>query len=491
MGVLGYSSFLVELSTMRGSHERRERLPFTIETTAPLPGKPIKRQWDFISSDCRAIKLICPRRVGKTVGIVKRTGKKSWEQAGRRTLYINHTLGNAKRQFFDPPGEASALGLLGTLDSHGIGYAANNTEVFVELENGSFVQGVGCDNMGEVKKKLGFYWHEIIIDEIQEYADELIDLLVKKTLAPTLIQTRGTLILSGTQPEVHAGLWWDTINNADYETFTWHMLDNPLITREAIIEEMGKAGFVVNFEEPEKNHPIVQREVFCIAAVDTSALMYEYLIGRNDWPAGGVPIADVSGQGKWRYSMGVDIGGAEEGNDKDACAVLGWRMDDPLHQIYEVEGWEEGQLDSEEFFARLFETFKRWQPMQALCGDTGGASKALKALSKRINGLEVTPKPSDLSFSQRLLNDDLRAGRMKLNPDGAIVKALKIAKRGHHEPDIAAASRYAHNGALHFLAKEPAKKEESYAEYLERNIRDRHRRQQAGLRGMWGAHARR
>jgi hypothetical protein len=449
---------------------RAQVIPFTVETTAPLPGQPIKRQWEFIQSTATAIKLLCPRRVGKTVGVVKRVCAKSWEQPGRRTLYINHTLGNAKKQFFDPPGEAAPLGLLGTLDSHGIGYTADRTNVSAELENGSYVQGVGCDKISEVRKKLGFYWHEIIIDEIQEYAEDLLDLLVRRALAPTMIQTRGTLILSGTQPEIHAGFWWDTINNAEYELFTWQMLDNPKITKQAIFNEMKKAGFTVNFDEPEKNHPIVQREVFCIAAIDPNVLMYEYeagrdgATGRNEWPAGGVP--DVDKPEVWRYAMGVDIGGVNPGNDSDGIVIWGWMVDDPTQSLYERASYRWGEntkdrLDIMEFCNRVLELHAAWSPMVAGCIDTGGAGavKAISWIAKRMKGLKLSPKPTSVDLSQRAFNDELRSGRARINPSGPLATALKVARKGRHEPDVAAAGRYGHHCVYNYLSKERKKPE--------------------------------
>jgi hypothetical protein len=478
----------IKSAARAGQNAKREVVPFTIESTAPLPGRPIRRQWEFVSTTAGAIKLICPRRSGKTVSVVKRTCKHSWEQPGRRTLYINHTLGNAKRQFFDPPGEAAQLGLLGTFDAHGIGYSANSTEVFCELDNGSFVQGVGCDNLGEVRKKLGFYWHEVIIDEIQEYAEELLDLLIRKALAPTLIQTHGTLVLSGTPPYVLDGLWYDVLIGRggfeDYEEFRWAMLDNPCITKDGIAKEMAKAGFVVDFDDPKNNHPIVQREVFGLIVKDPSQMVYEYEEGRNDIPASGIPMLDAK---TWVYAIGIDVGGVTEENDEDAIVVLGWRTDDPKHELFERESWT-GRGDSEEFADRVVSTIARWRPIVAKCGDTGGGgNKAMATISKRARGIEFTPKPTSVELSQRLVNDELRSGRLKLNPNGEVAKAAKTARKGKHEPDAMASCRYAHHCVANYLAREPVKKTETYEQYLDRNIRERQRRKQSGTRGYWRA----
>lgn len=471
--------------------DRTEVIPFTAENTAPL-GRPIAQQWAMICCDDTAIEVDCSRQCGKTCGIVQRVAKRSWEHPGRRTLYINHTRGNAKRQFFDPPGEMASLGLLGTLDRHGVGYAANATEVFVELDNGSFVQAIGCDDMGAVKTKLGYNWHEVIIDEVQEYSEELLDLLIKKTLAPTLIKTHGTLMLAGTPPQVLSGFWHDVIKTSiekseesGYTRFHWTMLDNPVMTRESIVETMGKAGFVVDFDDPTNNHPIVQREIFGLLVADTTALQYEYAEGRNDIPSEGIANLDAR---TWCYSIGIDFGGVTEAHDNDSIVVLGWRTDDPKHEIVERDSYE-GREDSELFCARIEQAVMRWRPLAAVCADpAGGGTKAMAVVSKHVKGLELTPKPASVALSQRLVNDDLRSGRMKLDPNGCVAKAAKTAQKGKHEPDPLAATRYAHHAAHHYLAREPKKNtEETYDEYLRRNIIERTKRRQQGLVGRWNA----
>jgi hypothetical protein len=184
--------------------------------------------------------------------------------------------------------------------------------------------------------------------------------------------------------------------------------------------------------------------------------------------------------------MGVDIGGAEDRNDSDAIVVFGWRMDDPTRKIYERHSWK-GHGDSDEFCARVLNTFRQWQPMQSLCIDTAGAGagKMIEAMRPRFGGLETTPKPTSVDVSTRLVNDELRSRRMRLDPNGEIAKAAKTCRKGKHEDDVMAAVRYAFHGAVNWLAKETTKKEESYAEYLERNIKERQRRRQAGIRGIW------
>ena len=441
----------------RTKPNRSRVIPFTAETTTPKPGVVFTSQWGLITCVLLAICLLCSRRAGKTAGLVYRTAKLSWENPGRRTLYIHHTLENGRNQFFRATSAGGAnpeVALLDVLDKHGIAYEEDNVNVNVTLENGAFVQIVGCDNLAQVRKKLGYHWDEVIVDEAQDFDHDLLDLLIKKTLLPTLIDTMGTLIMSGTPADVEAGLWFETINNPRFAHLQWTMMENPIISMEAIVESMGKAGYTIDFANPRNNDPLVQREVFGLQVVDHRDLIHPYSDEKNAYPITGIPELESK---TWRYAMGIDIGGAEEGNDRDAVVILGWRMDDPKHQIYEREAWEERQLDSEEFCERVVATYFAWHPMMSVCGDTGGAgaNKDLAWMSKRMAGMEFTPKPTSVDLSTRMLNDELRSGRMKVDPKGLIARDAKLCTRkSKYHSDVMPAARYALHGAFNWLAKE-------------------------------------
>lgn len=433
---------------------RSHVVPFTPEFCGP-DGKPFPEQWNLITCSSLAIALLCARRAGKTAGLVYRVAKRSWEEPGRRTLYIHHTLSNATSQFFKAtsPGEVA---LLDVLDQHGIKYQARfSPDVCVKFENGSFVQVVGCDNIAQVRKKLGFGWDEVIVDEAQDHDHVLLETLIKKTILPTLIDSMGALVIAGTPPNVEAGLWFETLNNPRYTHIRWPQFANPVITREAVVESMGKAGYVIDFENPDNNDPLIQREIFGLIKFDPRDLLYPFDLERNSWPLTGIPALDSN---TWLYSMGIDIGGANEGNDRDAVVVLGWRRDDGSKKIYVREEWEEHEFDSEEFCTRLVETYRRWRPMVSVCGDTGGAgaNKALKRFSTRAGYIEFEPKPTSVDLSTRLLNDELRSGRMQVDRNGLVARDVKLcSKKGSYHSDIMASLRYAHHGARNWASKNP------------------------------------
>jgi hypothetical protein len=415
-------------------------------------------QWEATSDERNLQVWDCSRRAGKTSAVILRTVKRSSERPGWRTLIIHHTRELGKQQVYEtgePAGPGQNPGIRELLKSHGIPEAHHDlTALNVRLANGSFVQVVGCDDAKDVGKKLGFRWNDIIIIETQEFDDAILERLVDKTILPTLIDRGGSLTLEGTPADVEEGVWFKLKTDSSLKEdgyHHWTLLENPFIDRENIVKIYSKRGFTIDFANPLNNAIIVQREIFGLQVVDPAKLTYEYLTGRNDWPVAGPPLIDSPA---WCYSIGVDVGGVDEENDEDAIVVWGWLKNDPEHNIFERESWK-GRGDSEAFMARVVDSYHRWHPMMAACLDTGGAgaNKMLPVLARHMDGLLFTPKPSSVETSQRLLNDDLRSGRMKINPLGELAKGFKLSLKDKHEPDIAAAARYAHHGAYHFLAK--------------------------------------
>ena len=454
-------------------------------------------QWQFIQAESRAICLMCSRRAAKTYGVRLRTVKRSSEQPGWRTLIIHHTRILGKQQIYET-GDPRNPGIREIMESHHIPEAHHDsTELNITFGNGSFVQVVGCDDKNEVGKKLGFLWNDIVLIECQEFDDEMLRRLVDKTILPTLIDRGGSLTLEGTPADVEAGLWYEAVMGDQWDRLgaapglpAWTLLDNPFIDRDEIVNTMKIRGYEIDFANPERNDYLIQREIFGRQVTDPSKLLYAYAKGRNDWPVTGVPfLTDARGLfplTTWRFAMGIDIGGAREGNDKDACVVLGWRIDDGTHAIWERESWEDRQ-DSEAFCRRVLETFKRWQPMQSICADTGGAGavKMLEWLKPRLMGLDFTPKPTSVDVSERMLNDEFRSGRLRVNPLGLIARDAKICTNPEtYHSDVMPATRYAFHGAYSWLSKEKPKPKSIDAE-LERLRIARFLQQEKDARRPW------
>jgi hypothetical protein len=403
-------------------------------------------QWGFITNSARFLLLMCSRRSGKTDGAIRKTERHCVMVPGFRVLYIGHVHLNSKLQFFLP--------LLDLFDKHKVAYEANRSDLICTLGNGSFIRAVGCDKISEIRKKLGDKWDYIIIDETQDFEDELLRTLIDKALLATLIDKGGRMIVMGTPPVTEAGLFYELWTESEWDKLNWNMLANPYINAaKEIAEVYGPRGIG-------PGHPIYQREVLGLIAIDPDALVFCYSPERNRL----VPeaLATVDDRTVWRFSMGIDLGLS----DCDAIVVLGWRKDDPAHNLYLCYEWQQNHLDVDELAKVFIAAHKKWHPV-AVIGDTGGhgATKVLETLKNRMGGIEMLPKPSSLLDSIALVNDEGRTGRLKV-PDKSICAhdfRKTVWKTGKHgveisstfHSDVLAALRYAVVAAQHYKGKAP------------------------------------
>jgi hypothetical protein len=428
-------------------------VPFTVETTGSF-----ERQWGYVEDRSKAIALLCSRRSGKTEGTDVKTCKRNTESKGRKVLYIHHTLKLAKRQFYKK--------VIKKLTAHKVPFERNDSELLIQWANGSMLLCIGCSDIGDVGKARGDDWDEIILDEIQEFNDEVLKELLDETILPTMFDHGGTITAQGTPPDVHAGVWWDIINNPVWSQRVWTLLDNPYITKQNIVDTMALRGFVINFDDPTKNDPIVQREVFGLLAIDPSKLVYIYDAAKNALPVDGKRIDGENdkwcecyaegrpdpGSDQWRFVLGLDLGLS----DCDAICVLGWRMDDPTHKLYECYSWKANHQDVDALSTVLRAAYVKWRPT-CLVGDNGGhgASKVLATYAERL-GVTFELKPASVPDSVALVNDDYRTGRLQIMPNGILAEeSAKVAwdaKRkkfsSAFHSDITEAARYAHHAAV-------------------------------------------
>lgn len=431
------------------------------------PGRPFPKQWAAVN--CNALRMVnwSGRRASKTGTSILRTAKRNTEQPGRRVLYVHQTALNAQLQFFDP--------LLELLTRHSIPFTADHGDLLCYWSNGSFLRAMGCDNIGEVKTKVGDGWDEIIIDEMQDYADPVIRLLIDKAAIPTLIDNNGSLLCQGTPPVTKAGFWYELIAKSGFFRLNWNLFDNPYIGHDALgaYKDRGIGP----------DHPIYKREVLGQIFVDPNAIVFEYESPRNDMPAAKMQVApwkyvNVDGvewpekyrpepnHPAWRYGMGMDLGFS----DNDAIVVLGWRMDDPLRRLYEVWSWQENHLDYMKLAAVFRLAVDRYHP-QRICVDTGGhgARKIMESLKAAFSMYTYIMKPASVLDSIALVNDEFRTSRLLVDPDGLIAHdaGLVVWVEGKHNveisetfhSDIMAALRYAHSCCYHYQAEAPAQPE--------------------------------
>jgi hypothetical protein len=444
-------------------------------------------QWRYVGpGGSRFNAVACSKRAGKSRGAVRKAARILLEKPGARVCYITLIRRNARKYFFAP--------LFDLLSDKRVAVNPNASDLTMELGNGSFAQCFGCSDSSEVQTVFGDQWDLAIIDEAQSFRDEVIEELVERALMPALRDRHGGLDLLGTPaPCGPAGYFYGVYAGKGFERHHWTIFENPWIETDAELDAL----LIDRGITPE--HAVYKREYLGEFVVDPDSLVFEYLAGRNDLEDGFRPDPDDEKTWKeWRCSMGVDLGFS----DRDAINVMAWKPTDEKHRLVEGWTWQKNHLDIDELAKVFVAAVERWRPVR-IVGDTGGhgAVKCIKSLEARMgHAVLIEAKPSSVVDSIALMNDDLRTGRMLWDPRGILVadakletwepgqKKVKVSSAFHS--DALPACRYAHSCAYHWTGKAPPKKEESYGEYLERNIRERQRRRQAGPRGMWGANVR-
>lgn len=408
-------------------------------------------QWQYIAATARFNVVVCSRRAGKSDGAVRRAARMVLGKPGARVCYITLIRRNCKKYFYRP--------LCELLRTKGVPFSSNESDLVIELANGSYVQAFSCMDASDVQTVLGDKWDLAIIDEAQSMRDEIIEELVDRALLPSLLDRRGSLDLLGTPPPGgQVGYFYDVFAANKFQRHRWTLFDNPWIPSDEIDE-------LISARSLTKDHAIYQREFLGEFVVDPDSLVFEFDADRNAIPDD-VVIRPENDRSIWRYSMGLDLGF----QDRDAIVVLGWRKDDPKHSLYVCYTWQKNHQDIDDLAKVFVDAYHTWKP-GSIVGDTGGhgAVKTLETLKNRLGGIKMLPKPTSLPDSIGLVNDELRTGRLQVPRNDVCVHDFKLTtwaykKHGQeisdsYHSDILAALRYAVVAAKHYTGKSPPREE--------------------------------
>lgn len=431
------------LDAIRSAVPKREAqgaaawLPITEEDSFP-------KQWSYITADSRFNVVWCSRRAGKSRGIVRRCARLAVQKPKSRWLYVTLVRDNAFKYFWEPLKEL--------LSAKRIPYESNEGRFMLTMPNGAFFQATSADDIGDVGKKKGDEWDGVFLDEAQDFAPKVISQLIDVAIFPSLGNRSGFLDVLGTPPNVQHGYFYDLIKSKRFTEFRWTMFDNRFYPNAQEEYELALSTRGLT-----RDHPIVQSEFFGELVTNPEALVWEYDPQRNH-----MDEVDTSERGAWRFTMGIDLGF----QDRDAIVILGWRKDDPEKRLFVVEQWQQNHLDVDQLSAVVLPLYHKWKPVHVV-GDHGGhgAVKVLETIANRL-GIIMGRKPGDLLVSIGLVNDDFRAGRLKVPPGSPVATDARLetwdqtstkkeVDKGGYHSDIMAALRYAHEGARHYQAKAP------------------------------------
>jgi len=361
------------------------------------------KQQAYVTDKSRRISLLCPRRSGKTKGIVRRLRRRSLQAPEGIARFWGITRVRAQELAWEEMKKLDAF--VGLREDVDVVY--NEARLTARLlATGVEFRLAGADKPKEAEKKRGDSSIEEAVDESQLFSGFL-KKLAEDVIEPGLADLLGGLTLGGTPGVTCHGYWFGVSGTKvpedkrvqGFKPHRWNVKDNafrPHLWEEFLAHKASK-GWA-------DDNPTWVREYLGEWADDLAALFYAFDPAKNLYQPGAVvPYGDG-----WQHSLGWDLGL----RDAMAITVIGWRPDS--RTAYEAFSWKKSGALMDEVVAVMRECDKRFN-IVAQCADTGGGGAAFVAeFSKRFGISFEAARKTDKAGHVELFNDDLRTSRLKL-----------------------------------------------------------------------------
>lgn len=346
------------------------------------------QQVKFIQDPRKLKAALCSRRAGKSHMAGCYVIAEALKHPRSTVPYVALTRGHAKRIMWK-----TLLDLTRPYNPQ-----VNLTELRITLSNGSDIVLAGANDEGTAEVFRGQKFPLVVLDECASFRSHFRE-MVEEIIEPALIDMNGTLAMIGTPSAACRGLFFDATTQATspYSLHKWTILDNPFIphAQEWLSERMKERGWTVDT-------PAYRREWLGEWVASTDSQVYSFSRDRN--LAKGIP-------NKLNYILGIDLGY----DDETAFVIVGYRPDDP--HLYMVESYAKSEMTITDIVRKIDELTGRYGSFVRIVADTGGLGKQIAAEIRKRYGVAVFPaeKTQKAEFIQ-LLNDDLRSGKIQVNP---------------------------------------------------------------------------
>lgn len=420
------SSFFLGQVAARGTADEREKEQAAADA---LFGRLFHAQQEFVRDPSRYKAALCPRRAGKSFAILVYALYVCLKRPRSRVLIISTTRGQARETYWST--------LLELLEEHGIKARTRRQEISADFGNGSRLLFSGADTREEIKKIRGQKYDLAVIDEAASFASSLLLELIDDVLKFTLYDRLGQLVCIGTPGPVCDGYFWATTTEQASFQRRGNPHPTPLRVRRWANRAEWKGGYHWSlhkwttkdntacpwiWERALQQHvqdgvpdddPTWLREGLGQWAADDDMLVMAFrstaaertLWKFDDEGAFGLPRGH-----RWKFMLGLDLGSV----DATAFVVAAWSPTHPaLHFVHTEKhtGWDIAQIA-----ARAEELEATYGEFTVRVADKGALGKMITQHLSTVYSLhtiaaEKTDKPGYI----RLMNADLRAGKVRLN----------------------------------------------------------------------------
>lgn len=353
---------------------------------------PFPQQDRFVDDESQFVAALTTRRAGKSTGFARRYYNTMIKYPGCLCPHIGLTRESTKNIMWP---------ILQELNDRGQWNAKfHESNLSMELPNGSRVQLFGADMKNFIRRLRGIKTPGAGVDEAQEFGEHL-QTLVDDILTPaTADYIDGWIGLGGTPGPIPRGYFYDVTQGGlyGYSVHRWGIYDNPFMPDPAAFVEKLKKR-----QGWDETHPTLLREYKGLWVLDTESLLIKYSEDRNHYDELPNPIANR----RWTYILGVDLGY----RDSDALAVLAWGEWSP--NIYLVEEVVTQGQDITQLSNQIEAMIKKYDVAKIVM-DEGALGKKIAEEIRRRKHIPVQPAEKQRKFENvAFLNDYLRAGKFK------------------------------------------------------------------------------
>lgn len=378
---------------------------------------------------------------------------------GRQALYVSTSINRAVETIWDE--------LVQMNRDMGLGGVPNYTTHTIRFPAAGRLRVTGCENKVQADairglKKVALY----LIDEAQDWKDELIRYFFTKVVYPSLVAVGGEVIVAGTGCAPHG--WWYEVatgkpgrngrsaGNSFKRFGPWTPLDNPFLPpgeAEKLIKQACEDRGV------DETDPSIQTEFFANFVADLNRQIFNYDRVRNGfhrgtwnskigfWEGGELPL------GNWSVIIASDAGTV----DAAAYVVIG--KCDTDHRLWILETEAIRALGSSAQVALARQAYERYgSRVVTRVMDPGGGGKGLivDLNQEHLDGVDAAEKKNKAAGCI-LMRDGLRSGKLMVAveesefiADLAVPEwdplAVGTVTRGHF-PDRADCALYGYRAA--------------------------------------------
>ena len=360
-----------------------------------------------------------PRRTGKTVLFTRLCSliddrHKVWEfnpksckfdKPGTVHMMIGAmTKGKAKGLYLEP--------LLEFSREIGLGYKFNSQMDYIVTPRGNYIWFCSLRDKRAAELIRGYKFAVLLVDETQGANDEILKKFITQDAGPAMTDHGGIICLTGTEPEVPFGFWYDVSGgDAGYQVEIMRIENNifyPLANREAMIESERKIWKWEKGDEP----AWVKREYRGMRVWDGCNTVFQYTTEKNHYTEINIPIKDRL------YVIGVDLGF----HDADAFAVMCYSLHSS--EVYLVEEYVRERQDITTCCEKVHELSEKYGNPQVIVDSGSIGRKVMEEMITRYSINAEAAKKDEKGGWIQSMRTALRRGDLKIRATSEAVEEM-------------------------------------------------------------------